>query len=59
MPERGKTHAASSRSAHLRRGLHIPIDAEGVKACAPVVEGNAASAVTWVHSYVSWDRRLT
>ena len=40
-------------------GLHIPVDPEGAKACAAVVEGNAAFGVTWVHSYVSRDKSVT
>jgi hypothetical protein len=40
-------------------GLRIPIDAEGEKACLGVVAGNAEQGVTWVHSYVSADKRRT
>ncbi|WP_405825869.1 DUF4242 domain-containing protein [Streptomyces sp. NBC_01390] len=40
-------------------GLHIPVNDEGAKACTSVIEGNAASAVTWVHSYVSRDKSVT
>lgn len=40
-------------------GLHIPVDAEGAKACRGVVDANAADGVTWVHSYVSSDKRKT
>lgn len=40
-------------------GLHIPIDAEGAKACLNVVDGNSGSGVTWVHSYVSSDKSVT
>ncbi|KRD18818.1 MULTISPECIES: DUF4242 domain-containing protein [unclassified Streptomyces] len=40
-------------------GLHIPTDDEGAKACRTVVEGNAASGVTWVQSYVSRDKSVT
>ena len=40
-------------------GLTIPMTAEGRKACAGVVEVNAADGVTWVHSYVTPDRRQT
>lgn len=40
-------------------GLHIPIDADGIKACASVVDRNAEDGVTWVHSYVSDDKSRT
>jgi hypothetical protein len=40
-------------------GLHIPIDDEGVKAVCAVVVKNAEHGVTWVHSYVSEDKRQT
>ena len=36
-------------------GLRIPMDAKGAQACGSVVENNAKSGVTWVHSYVSDD----
>ena len=39
------------------QGLVIPIDASGEKFCLSVVESNGADGVTWVHSYVSDDRR--
>ena len=40
-------------------GLEIPIDEQGAKTCMAVVEGNATVGVTWVHSYVSADKRTT
>jgi hypothetical protein len=40
-------------------GLAIPIDESGAKACLTVVETNLAEQVTWVHSYVSTDKRKT
>ena len=40
-------------------GLEIPADAQGAKACMTVVSGNAAEGVTWIHSYVSEDKRTT
>jgi hypothetical protein len=40
-------------------GLHIPIDAHGAATCQAVVERNGADGVTWVHSYVSDDKRTT
>jgi hypothetical protein len=40
-------------------GLSIPMNAEGRKAVAGVVANNAEHGVTWVHSYVSPDRKAT
>ena len=40
-------------------GLHIPINDDGVKTVQGVVQANATEGVTWVHSYVSADRRKT
>ncbi len=40
-------------------GLHIPVTAEGAKACDAVIGTNARSGVTWIHSYVSEDLRKT
>jgi Protein of unknown function (DUF4242) len=40
-------------------GLQIPADEQGAKACLVVVDGNATEGVTWVHSYVTPDRRRT
>ena len=40
-------------------GLAIPIDEGGAKTCLAVVDGNATEGVTWVHSYVSADKRTT
>ena len=37
-------------------GLDVPPGHEGAEACMTVVERNADSGVTWVHSYVSADR---
>ena len=39
--------------------LAIPINDDGIKACNGVVENNRAKDVTWVHSYVSTDKRKT
>jgi hypothetical protein len=39
--------------------LTIPINADGRKAVAGVVANNAEHGVTWVHSYVSPDRKAT
>lgn len=40
-------------------GLKIPVDESGAGACLAVVESNLAEQVTWVHSYVSSDRKKT
>jgi hypothetical protein len=40
-------------------GLQVPIDETGAKACLEVIESNLAEQVTWVHSYVSADKRKT
>ncbi len=41
------------------QGLEIPIADGGADVCRAVVERNAQEGVTWVHSYVSADKRLT
>ena len=40
-------------------GLQIPVDEKGASACLAVVESNLTEQVTWVHSYVSSDRKKT
>ena len=40
-------------------GLNIPINADGEKACLGVVNVNASKGVSWVHSYVSGDKKKT
>jgi hypothetical protein len=40
-------------------GLHIPVDAAGAAICLTVVNRNADEDVTWVHSYVSDDKKKT
>ena len=40
-------------------GLKIPITDEGVKAVNSVIDVNTESLVTWVHSYVSEDKKKT
>jgi hypothetical protein len=40
-------------------GLQIPVTEEGAAACLGVVDRNADVGVTWVHSYVSEDKRKT
>jgi hypothetical protein len=39
------------------QGLDIPADAHGAQICMDVVEHNAEVGVTWVHSYVSADKK--
>ena len=39
--------------------LEIPIANGGANVCRTVVERNAEEGVTWVHSYVSADKRTT
>jgi hypothetical protein len=40
-------------------GLEIPSTADGARACLGVVENNADAGVTWIHSYVTDDKRKT
>ena len=40
-------------------GLEIPINADGEKACGMVIGNNSSDDVTWVHSYVSGDKKKT
>jgi hypothetical protein len=40
-------------------GLQIPLDAIGAKAMLAVVDTNLEDQVTWVHSYVSADKKKT
>jgi hypothetical protein len=40
-------------------GLAIPLDESSAKACQVVVDGNATQGVTWIHSYVTTDKRTT
>jgi len=40
-------------------GVKIPVDESGASACLAVVESNLTEQVTWVHSYVSSDRKKT
>ena len=41
------------------QGLSIPQTAEGAQACLGVVGRNAEEGVTWVHSYVTPDKKQT
>lgn len=38
-------------------GLDIPVDTDGAQRCLVVVDRNADEGVTWIHSYVSDDRK--
>lgn len=40
-------------------GLEIPVTPAGAEACLSVVGVNARDGVTWVHSYVSLDKKKT
>ncbi len=40
-------------------GLAIPLSEAGAQACAGVIAVNAADGVTWIHSYVTPDRKRT
>jgi hypothetical protein len=40
-------------------GLNIPVNVEGSKICLSVVSKNATENVTWVHSYVTMDKKKT
>jgi hypothetical protein len=40
-------------------GLDIPTNNDGASTCSTVVGGNAGHGVTWVHSYVSTDKKTT
>ena len=39
--------------------LEIPLDDSGVSLCSRVIGVNAEAGVTWVHSYVTIDKRKT
>jgi hypothetical protein len=39
------------------KGMGIPFSAERAQSCLSVVERNADAGVTWLHSYMSEDRR--
>ena len=41
----------------FEEGLGIPTTEAGVVSCLGVVEKNAESGVTWLHSYITEDRR--
>jgi hypothetical protein len=41
------------------QGLNIPINDDGANGVQAVVGTNSSEGVTWVHSYVSTDKRKT
>jgi hypothetical protein len=41
------------------QGLEIPITSAGAEACSVVATINGSEGVTWVHSYVSLDKKKT
>jgi hypothetical protein len=40
-------------------GLVIPVNDEGAKVCDLVVDTNGGDRVTWLHSYVTADKKKT
>lgn len=40
-------------------GLKLPTNAQGAEAAAGVVTNNSRDGVTWIHSYVTLDRKRT
>lgn len=40
-------------------GLNIPVNTEGSEICLTVVSTNAEDNVTWIHSYVTMDKKKT
>jgi hypothetical protein len=38
-------------------GLHLPVDADGARACLAMMECNNQERVSWLQSYVSADKR--
>ncbi len=40
-------------------GLQIPANETGAQACLAVVDSNLTEQVTWIHSYVSADKKKT
>jgi hypothetical protein len=40
-------------------GLQIPVNDQGAEACQSVADTNATEGVTWLHSYVTPNRRKT
>ena len=40
-------------------GINIPVNTEGSEICLTVVSNNAEDNVTWIHSYVTMDKKKT
>jgi hypothetical protein len=40
-------------------GLNIPVNAQGAQVCLNVVGKNTEDSVTWIHSYVTGDKKKT
>jgi len=40
-------------------GLAIPVNDEGAQVCLTVVGNNTVDGVTWIHSYVTSDKKKT
>ncbi len=40
-------------------GLAVPVDSNGAAACLHIVDVNGGQGVTWLHSYVSTDKKKT
>ena len=40
-------------------GLNIPADLKGAEECQEVVNNNTMDEVTWIHSYVTGDKKKT
>ena len=40
-------------------GLDVPINAAGAELCLGVSDNNAVEGVTWIHSYVTTDKRTS
>ena len=40
-------------------GINIPVNTEGSEICMTVVSTNAEDNVTWIHSYVTMDKKKT
>ena len=40
-------------------GLVLPASAEGAQVCQTLIGNNATDGVTWIHSYVTGDKKKT
>ena len=43
----------------FKDGIAIPVTDDGAKACLAVVGTNSSDGVTWIHSYVTADKKKT